>query len=218
MKYKTISVRHFFPAKGAIYYIAIATVIFSHEKINYATPKVTKYQRCNFIVQIHKFTFKIDTISINVLFECVKIVEFNFNSYVFLVMYQEIRLLKQDSCFFRSRRETTIQFLISSVSERDWKRAHGLEFKMVSNRFYIPNANVCSPFCSSAGTVWTKIPMGARKISCKTSRGISTHFADDVWSSCVVGQQHNFSSIRDAFFQLPHSEFCVVLDSSVLPW
>ena len=24
------------------------------------------------------------------------------------------------------------------------------------------------------------------KISCKTSRGISTHFADDVWSSCVV--------------------------------
>ena len=33
MKYKTISVRHFFPAKGAIYYVAIATVIFSHVKI-----------------------------------------------------------------------------------------------------------------------------------------------------------------------------------------
>ena len=24
------------------------------------------------------------------------------------------------------------------------------------------------------------------KVSCKTSTGISTHFADDVWSSCVV--------------------------------
>ena len=35
MKYKTISVRHFFPAKGAIYYVAIATVIFSHVKITY---------------------------------------------------------------------------------------------------------------------------------------------------------------------------------------
>ena len=33
MKYKTISVRHFFPAKGSIYYVAIATVIFSHVKI-----------------------------------------------------------------------------------------------------------------------------------------------------------------------------------------
>ena len=42
---------------------------------HYATPKVTKYQRCNFIIQIHKFTIKIDTISINLLFECVKIVE-----------------------------------------------------------------------------------------------------------------------------------------------
>ena len=43
---------------------------------DYVTPKVTKYQRCNFIIQIHKFTVKIDTISINLLFECVKIVEF----------------------------------------------------------------------------------------------------------------------------------------------
>ena len=30
---QNISVRHFFPAKGAIYYVAIATVIFSHVKI-----------------------------------------------------------------------------------------------------------------------------------------------------------------------------------------
>ena len=47
----------------------------------YATPKVTKYQRCNFIIQIHKFTIKIDTISINLLFERVKIVEFNLVNY-----------------------------------------------------------------------------------------------------------------------------------------
>ena len=43
---------------------------------SYATPKVTKYQRCNFIIQIHQFTIKIDKININFLFECVKIVEF----------------------------------------------------------------------------------------------------------------------------------------------
>ena len=30
MKYKTISVRHFLPAKGTIYYVAIATVILKH--------------------------------------------------------------------------------------------------------------------------------------------------------------------------------------------
>ena len=45
----------------------------------YATPKVTKYQRFNFTIQIHQFTIKIDKININLLFECVKIVEFNFN-------------------------------------------------------------------------------------------------------------------------------------------
>ena len=57
----------------------------------------------------YKFTFKIDTISINLLFECVKIVEFNFNSHVFLVMYQEIRFVNQDVFFFfKSRRETTV--------------------------------------------------------------------------------------------------------------
>ena len=94
----------------------------------YATPKVTKYQRCNFIIQIHQFTIKIDKININLLFECVKIVEFNFNSHVFHVMYQETRFLNQDACFFKSRRETTIfdQFCF----QRDWNRAHGLEFKV----------------------------------------------------------------------------------------
>ena len=61
--------------------------------VDYATPKVTKYQRCNFIIQIHQFTIKIDKININLLFECVKIVEFNFNSHVFHVIYQETRFL-----------------------------------------------------------------------------------------------------------------------------
>ena len=109
----------------------------------YATPKVTKYQRCNFTIQIHKFTVKIDTISINLLFECVKIAEFNFNSHVFPVMYQDqyqdIRFLNRDACFLNQ--EERRQFLIISVSERDWKREHRLEFKMASDRFYIPNAS-----------------------------------------------------------------------------
>ena len=65
----------------------------------YATPKVTKYQRCIFIIQIHQFTIKIDKININLLFECVKIVEFNFNSRVFHVMYQGTRFVNQDACF-----------------------------------------------------------------------------------------------------------------------
>ena len=82
----------------------------------YPTPNMTKYQRSNFILQIHKFTFKIDTININLLFECVKIVGFNFNSHVFLVTYQKIRFLNQDTCFLNQ--EERRQFLISSVSER----------------------------------------------------------------------------------------------------
>ena len=60
----------------------------------YATPKVTKYQRCNFIIHIHQFTIKIDKINISLLFEGVKIVEFNFHSHVFRVMYQETRFLR----------------------------------------------------------------------------------------------------------------------------
>ena len=73
-----------------------------------ATPNVTKYQRCNFIIQIHQFSIKIDKINTNLLFECVKIVEFNFNSHVFHVMYQQTRFPNQDACFCKSRRETTI--------------------------------------------------------------------------------------------------------------
>ena len=93
-----------------------------------ATPNVTKYQRRNFIIQIHRITIKIDKININLLFECVKIVEFNFNSHVFHVMYQETRFLNQDACFLNQ--EGRRQFLISFVSERDWNRAHRLEIKV----------------------------------------------------------------------------------------
>ena len=78
---------------------------------------MTKYKRCIFIIHMHKFTIKIDTISINSLFECVKIVEFNFNSHVFLVMYQEILFVNQDACFLNQ--EERRQFLTMSVSERD---------------------------------------------------------------------------------------------------
>ena len=102
----------------------------------YKRDKIWKMQLYN---SNYKFTFKIDTISINLLFECVKIVEFNFNSHVFLVMYQEIRFINQDVFFLHQ--EERRQFLISFVSERDWKREHKLEFKMASNRFYIPNVN-----------------------------------------------------------------------------
>ena len=141
----------------------------------YATPKVTKYQRCNFIIQIHKFTIKIDTMSINLLFECVKIVEFNFNSRVFLVMYQEILFVNQDVCFLNQ--EERLQFLIISVSERDWKRQHKSKFKMASNRFYIPNVNeffegLISLLQHCGDCVKENTHEGARRISCKASGGI----------------------------------------------
>ena len=141
----------------------------------YASPKVTKYQRCNFIIQIHKYTIKIDTISINLLFECVKIIEFNFNSRVFLVMYQEILFVNQDACSLNQ--EERRQFLIISVSERDWKREHKLEFKMASNRFYIPNVNeffedLISLLQHCEDCVKENTNKGARRISCKASRGI----------------------------------------------
>ena len=96
----------------------LSRLIFWHFRHLYATPKVTKYQRCDFTIQIHQITIKIDKINVNLLFECVKIVEFNFNSHVFHVMYQETRFLNQDACFLNQ--EGRRQFLISFVSKRDW--------------------------------------------------------------------------------------------------
>ena len=97
------------------------------KKCKYATPNVTKYQGCNFIIQIHQFAIKIDKININLLVECVKIVEFNVNSHVFHVMYQETRFLNQDARFLNQdarflNQEGRRQFLISFVSERDRNR------------------------------------------------------------------------------------------------
>ena len=67
-------------------------------------------------------------------------------------MYQDIRFLNKEE-----RR----QFLISSVSERDWKREHRLELLIVSIfQMQVKFSKVCSPFCSTAGTVSKKIPMG----------------------------------------------------------
>jgi len=152
----------------------------------YATPNVTKYQRCNFIIQIHHFTIKIDKININLLLECVKIVQFNANSHVFDVMYEETRFLNQDVCFLNQ--EGRRQFLINCVSERDWNLANRLEFKMASNRFYIPNGNqffeglLC--LLHQCGDCLNENTDAGHA---ETSRGISTHFVGDVWSSYGVG-------------------------------
>ena len=69
------------------------------------------------MIQIHQFTIKIDKINISLLFECVKIVEFNCNSHVFHVMCRETRFLNQDACFLNQ--EVRRQLLISFVSGRD---------------------------------------------------------------------------------------------------
>ena len=76
---------------------------------DYVTPKVTKYQRCNFIIQIHKFTLKIDTISINLLFECVKIVEFLKYQFPRVSCHVSRDTFSKSRCMFlKSRRETTV--------------------------------------------------------------------------------------------------------------
>ena len=67
-------------------------------------------------------------------------------------MYQDVRFWNKEE-----RR----QFVISSVSERDWKREHRLELLIVSIfQMQVKFSKVCSPFCSTAGTVSKKIPMG----------------------------------------------------------
>ena len=145
---------------------------------------MTKYQRYKIIIQIHKFTIKIDTISINLLFECVKIVEFNFNSHEFLVMYQDVRFLNKEE-----RR----QFLISSVSEREWKREHRLDrsfWSFLYSKCKWSFRRFALPFAALRRLCQRKYRWGTRRISCKTSRGISTPFVwfvGDVWSSYGVG-------------------------------
>ena len=90
-------------------------------KPTYATPKVTKYQRCHYIIQNHQITIKIDKININLLVVCVNIVEFNSISiptcFMLCIINQETCFLNQDACFLNQ--EGRRQFLISFVSERD---------------------------------------------------------------------------------------------------
>ena len=111
---------------------------FSQMPCDYAT-KVTKYQRCNFIIQITNSVSRSIQLASTYFLNVSLIVEFNFNSHVFLVMYQEILFVNQHVSFLNQ--EERRQFLIRFVSERDWKREHKLEFKMASNRFYIPKVN-----------------------------------------------------------------------------
>ena len=91
------------------------------QKVGYATPKVTKYQRCHYIIQNHQSTIKIDKININLLVVCVNIVEFNSISiptcFMLCIINQETCFLNQDACFLNQ--EGRRQFLISFVSERD---------------------------------------------------------------------------------------------------
>ena len=45
MKFQTISLKNLFAAKGAIYYVAIATVIFSHVKITlFSRVKISSFR------------------------------------------------------------------------------------------------------------------------------------------------------------------------------
>ena len=123
-------------------------------------------------------------------------------------MYQEILFVNQDVCFLNQ--EERRQFLIISVSEGDWKREHKLQFKMASNRFYIPNVNEffegLISLLQQCGDCERKYRWGAQRISCKASRGISTHFSGDVWSSYGVGpgllQQNQLTQDSDNELQI----------------
>ena len=101
------------------------------------------------------------------------------------------------------------QFLIISVSERDWKREPKLEFKMASNRCKLIFRRFDLPFAALRGLCERKYQWGARRISCKTSRGISTHFAGDVWSSYRVGpgllQQNQLTQDLERLIQIMNS-------------
>ena len=95
--------------------------------------------------------------------------------------------------FFKSRRETAS---FDQVCFREGLKPSTQEFKMASNRFYIPNANqffegLLSLLHQCGDYLNENTDRGARIISCKTSRGISTHFAGDVWSSYGVGSRES---------------------------
>ena len=102
---------YYMPDNLSLYLAFWRFIPTSEEQLNkdYVTPKVTKYQRCNFIIQIHKFTLKIDTISINLLFECVKIVEFLKFQFPRVSCHVSRDTFSKSRCMFlKSRRETTV--------------------------------------------------------------------------------------------------------------
>ena len=153
---------------------------------------MTKYQRSNFIIQILQFTVKITAINIILLVEYIMFLEFNLIFRVFPFMSFALvwsATFSNSRCvFYKSRRETTAfdQFCFREGLKTSTEvRTAGRWLPIVSifqMQISFFKAG-CFLFYSSAGTVCTKIPMGACRISCKTFWGISTHFAGDLWSS-----------------------------------
>ena len=104
--------------------------------------------------------------------------------------------------------------MISSVSERDWKREHKLEFKMASNRFYIPKVNeffegLISLLQQCGDCVNENTDGGHAEFLARRPRGISTHFACDVWPSYGVGpallQQNQLTQDLERLIQITNS-------------
>ena len=97
-----VFVYQLFPSRISKTDITIGVFVQFSTAINtcYATAKVTKYQRRNFIIQIHQFTIKIDKININLL--------------LFYFQFPRVSChVSRDTfacacMFFKSRGETTI--------------------------------------------------------------------------------------------------------------
>ena len=104
---------------------------------------MTKYQRCNFIIQIHKFTVKIDTISINLLFECVKIVEFLKFQFPRVSYHVSRDTFSKSRCIFlKSRKETTVFDHFCFREGLKTRTQVGIQDGLIVSIFlYIPNAN-----------------------------------------------------------------------------
>ena len=126
-------------------------------------------------------------------------------------MYQEIVFVNQDVCFLNQ--EERWQFLIISVSEGLKTRTQvGIQDGFKSF-LYSKCKWIFRMFDLHFAAVWglceRKYWWGARRISCKASRGISTHFAGDVWSSYGVGpgllQQNQLTQDLELLIQIMNS-------------
>ena len=76
------------------------------------------------------------------------------------------RFLNQDACFLNQ--EERRQFLISSFSERDWTQDGIVSIFQMQVRIF---RRFALPFAPLRGLCERKYRWGARRISCKTSRG-----------------------------------------------